>query len=556
MLAMSNEPPTSYRSATLFSPNILNFDRNGQWYIITKKRKKKPLHITSDPEAFKRNFTKGLEDVYLTDLATKSKVITKQLITIIAAIETELNFETTVKLLFFLLRPLELEVNIAEKEYPLYLNKDIVMPWLKLQNPSNSRILALLSSLIQIHDLIDFVNGHKADPSLEQIERSFQSYTNEFNLPKQTIEEFLDGIAEPLISRIDLRSAITEYHKNYKEQAWETSEWDKFQKLLVAEDKNTPARLELEFDLDDFGLNKVESFINEGSPEQQRVKQKNWDGFVNLCFRRLLSVGKYREFITQFPNFLSNTQDTSLATLLLATRANDTNPKAHLNSIALYILFINKSEKVDIEIPHSIHTRVTPDRTFGFFKRVIQHELILKGHPISETRISNETNRWRTFKQLLAQDRRETKRELVNKFTPQEFERAKISSFIKEGSPEQQRVKQKNWDGFLAGYFKKCLGLGKISTFIREFPKFLSRTRDVSIATLLLSVRTRGLNTERYLNSVALYIFYINNDKRAQLQLPCDLNTIVNPDKSFAYYKARIELERKQQQFQLKQVGT
>ncbi len=183
MLAMSNEPPTSYRSATLFSPNILNFDRNGQWYIITKKRKKKPLHITSDPEAFKRNFTKGLEDVYLTDLATKSKVITKQLITIIAAIETELNFETTVKLLFFLLRPLELEVNIAEKEYPLYLNKDIVMPWLKLQNPSNSRILALLSSLIQIHDLIDFVNGHKADPSLEQIERSFQSYTFTFVEP-------------------------------------------------------------------------------------------------------------------------------------------------------------------------------------------------------------------------------------------------------------------------------------------------------------------------------------------------------------------------------------
>ncbi len=390
MLGPSNQPsrltnpnspfiikPSSKQFVT-FAPSIfiehLGFKFDHSWHVICGKKKIK-ICPTTNVEEFKQSFHELNREWHESDLNLKRNWLFGKLRDLTGSLRIDLDHQTKIGLLFFLYSPVEMDVEIDGKEYPIY-SENIILAWLNCSKPNLLKLNKLLDALRQLDELIDFIGGQKEKSLKEEevLEKKFQNYRKRFKLPDITVEQFFDNIAEPLVSKLGFRKSILSFFKCKMTMLHEADHWDEFKRLLSVDDENIPSILARKFRPNSFEKSNIDSFIKEGDVEQKNLKQKNWDGFVGLYFKRCLGVGRYKEFITQFPKFLSRTQDVEMANLLLSIRVSDQVLRKHLNSVASYIFYINNDPKMYTQILCSMQTRVQPNRTFDYYARLITLE--------------------------------------------------------------------------------------------------------------------------------------------------------------------------------------
>ncbi len=162
-----------------------------------------------------------------------------------------------------------------------------------------------------------------------------------------------------------------------------------------------------------------------------------------------------------------------------------------------------------------------------------------------QKKVMQEKQDWDLFTSLLESEYFEDGNFLLKLFSPTKLAKADIDQFLNQGSVEQINLKQKNWNSFISKYYKRSLVDGHHEEFLVNFPRLPRSLLNCDLAELLLQCSSKTSKFQSSLNSVAQYVFFINGDARSYASINCNNMTRIRPNRTFGYYIALIELERR-----------
>lgn len=376
-LNFSNKQVLSGR-CVIFAPSIfiehLGFQFDHTWSVVKGKKKIK-IFPTTDVNQFKSNFRSDFAEWHEIDLSRKKKCLLGKLRDLTNILQINLDDKVKLGLLFFLYVPIELEIEIEGGKYPVY-TREMLIAWLGCSKITLIKLQSLLIALEQLDELIDFVSAYKNKKLAEEqkLEENFLYYCERFKLPKQTIEQFLGSISKVFIEKLGLREAIYSFSNMQKNEIKEKQDWDLFTSLLESEYIEDGNLLLKQFSPNTFAKADIDQFINQGSIEQVSLKQNNWNDFISKYYKRCLVDGHHQEFLVNFSNLPRNFLNCDLAELLLQCSSKTSKFKCSLNSIAQYVFFINRDARAQGYQQCNDATRISPNRTFGYYSTLIELE--------------------------------------------------------------------------------------------------------------------------------------------------------------------------------------
>ncbi len=214
---------------------------------------------------------------------------------------------------------------------------------------------------------------------------------------------------------------------------------------------------------------------------------------------------------------------------------------------------LTEEQKVEEKFLHYCKRFKLPQKTTGQFLDSVSKVLIEKlgireaitSFTDMQKKETQEKQDWDLFTSLLESEQPEDGSFLLKLFSPNKFEKADIDQFLNQGSLEQINLKQKNWNSFISKYYKRCLVDGHHEEFLVNFPRLPRSLLNCDLAELLLQCSDKTSKFQSSLNSVAQYMFFINGDARAYASINCNNMTRIRPNRTFGYYAALVELERR-----------